>query len=550
VSLSVRIFRSDRSCLLLVLPAALLLVSFNLAGRDLWDPDEPRTGEVAREILQSDSWSVLHDDGRPYLEKPPLYFWSVAALSLPAGRVNELTARLPAALSGILGVLCLYYFARALYGRRTGALSGLVLVTTHGYIMEARWAHPDMLWTLCLTFACFAFHRAYRAGPRGPWLVAFYAALGMAALTKGPAALVLAALALLVFLAASRDLGFLRRAGLAWGIPLALLPTGLWLAAYGASAGHRFPVGWALARISERFFTGLHHPRPFLHILTSLPLEFLPWFVFLPGAVWHTLPRAGRRADPDTIYLYSWITAYIVVFALSVEKRGVYLLPLLPLLAILIGRIWDTALYRWEPSPVEGTLRAGLGAGLLLAVGASAYVLPRLRREMPDLRDEGAWLATTAILTVVAASLIHRYAGGGAGLGALTAGLVACQLLIAATVLPALDAHKSARAFSLRVAAAARGAPLGIYPDYHAAYVFYGGRTLELLRTRDELAAFVKGAPRVYCLMEASRYEVERRLLGATLRVIDRDRIGHRAMLLVEGTDTGREPNRQEDSPP
>ncbi|HXH27523.1 MAG TPA: glycosyltransferase family 39 protein, partial [Candidatus Polarisedimenticolia bacterium] len=395
MSLPVRLFRSDRSCLLLVLPAALLLVSFNLAGRDLWDPDEPRTGEVAREILQSGSWAVLHDDGRPYLEKPPLYYWLTAALSLPAGRVGELTARLPSAVSGILGVLCLYYLGRALYGRRTGALSALVLGTTHGYVMESRWAHPDMLWTLGLTFATFAFYRAYRsyrADRRGPWLAGFYAALGLAALTKGPAALLLAGLAILLFLAVVRDLGFLRRAGLWWGIPLALTPTGLWLAAYGVSAGHPFPVGWALQRIGERFLTGVDHPRPFLHILTSLPLEFLPWIVFLPGAIWHALPRGGR-VDPETIYLFAWVTVYVAIFALSMEKRGVYWLPLLPLLAILIGRLWDTALYRWEPSPVEGTLRAGLAAALLLAVGASAYILPRVRREIPDLRDEAGWLA-------------------------------------------------------------------------------------------------------------------------------------------------------------
>jgi len=85
------------------------------------------------------------------------------------------------------------------------------------------------------------------------------------------------------------------------------------------------------------------------------------------------------------------------------------------------------------------------------------------------------------------------------------------------------------------VAAAVGPAPLGIYPDPHDAYVFYAERAIEVLSSRDALRGFLNSGPRSFCLMEDDQFEVERRRLGTPLRVIDRDRVGHRAMVLVGG---------------
>lgn len=533
MTLTVRIFRSDRSCLLLVGPLALVLVAFGLGGRDLWAPDEPRTGEVVREIALTGSWAVLHDNGRPYLEKPPLYFWLAAAAARLTGRVNEFSVRLPASLAGLAGVVTLFYLGRALFGRRTGALGAVVLLTTQKYFMEARWAHPDMLWCGLLLAACLALHQGHRAAGDRRWLAGFYLAMGLAALTKGPLGILLPLAAAVVFLAGTRDLSFLRRAGLAWGLPLALLPGVLWLAAYRSAAAAPFPLGEGLARLATRFAQGVHHHRPLVHLATSLPIDLLPWIVFLPGALWHTFPRRGAGLDKDTAYLYSWIMVIFTVFAFSAEKRGVYMLPLLPLTSLLVGRVWDTALQDWDPSPVGRTIRWSLFAGLALALVSSAVFLPRVGRHLPGLRVPAAILAGTALLAVVVAIVVERRRGGGAALSAFGAGLVACYLVIAISVLPALDHYKSARPFCERVAAAVGAAPLGIYPDYRSAYVFYTRRFIDVLESREALANFLASGRRSFCLMEESHYEVERRALDADLHVLDREQVGHRSMLLV-----------------
>ena len=103
---------------LLVLVAALACVVGALSARDLWAPDEPRYGQVAREMLASGDWLVPHVNGAPYAEKPPLYYWVAAALSAPGGRVTAITARLAAALLAAGAVWLTARVALRLFGDR------------------------------------------------------------------------------------------------------------------------------------------------------------------------------------------------------------------------------------------------------------------------------------------------------------------------------------------------------------------------------------------------------------------------------------------------
>ncbi len=533
MSLAIRLFGSDRRCLLLLVPLSLVLFATDLGGRDLWAPDEPRSGEVVREILLTGSWAALHDNGEPYLEKPPLYFWMAAAVSLALGGVNELAVRFPSSLAALLGVVATFYMGRGLFGRRAGALGAVVLATTQKYFSEARWAHPDMVWAVMLTVAALAYHQAWRTGGGRRWLVAFYLAVGLAALTKGPLGLLLPALAVLTFLLAIREAAFLRRSGIAWGVPLALLPSALWLTAYRVSTGGPFPIGTGLARIEERFVRGIHHPRPWIHFVTSLCLDTLPWLVFLPAAIVHTFPSRRASLDRESVYLYSWVTVILGVFALSAEKRGVYLLPLLPLLALLVGRVWDTALLDWDPSPVGRAIGWALTSALVLGIGGASFFLSRIERQLPEMRGPSSLLAGAVLLTVLLALAAHWRWGGGTGMALFAGGMAVCYVVIALAVLPALDHFKSARPFCARVAAAAADAPLGIFPDYRAAYAFYTRRRLEVLSGRDALRTFLQPGRRAYCLIEDDAYERERAALGPDLQVVDREQIGHRGMLLV-----------------
>src|SRR5207245_5306860 len=164
--------------------------------------------------------------------------------------------------------------------------------------------------------------------------------------------------------------------------------------------------------------------------LISLPLEFFPWVMLLPAALIHTFPRPGARPDRDNAYVYSWIVVIFTVFAVSVEKRGVYLLPLLPLLALLVARLWDLALMGWDPSPADRPVAWLLGISLALAIGGAFAAIPKIRSEAPDLVRPTLFLAAVAGLVALAAVVVHRRYRGGAGLAAYAGGLVAVYLVI------------------------------------------------------------------------------------------------------------------------
>src|SRR5204863_9067223 len=65
-----------------------------LASRDLWSPDEPRYGLVARGMLESGDWLVPRIAGQPYAEKPPVAYWAMAAVGLVGGGLTAALARL------------------------------------------------------------------------------------------------------------------------------------------------------------------------------------------------------------------------------------------------------------------------------------------------------------------------------------------------------------------------------------------------------------------------------------------------------------------------
>ena len=133
---------------------------------------------------------------------------------------------------------------------------------------------------------------------------------------------------------------------------------------------------------------------------------------------------------------------------------------------------------------------------------------------------------------------MHRRYRGGAALAAFSGGLVVVYLAVVVAVLPALDPHKSARAFSQRVLAEVGQAELAMYPDYHPTYVYYTGRFIPVLKSPRQLSEYFSSPTRRYCLIEDDVFEGERRTLAGPLDVLDRQQIGHREMLLVAGGGT------------
>jgi 4-amino-4-deoxy-L-arabinose transferase-like glycosyltransferase len=530
----VLLFATDRRILLLLLAAALLLVATGVGGRDLWDPDEPRTATITAGLLRSGHWAAPSLQGRPWLEKPPLYYWLAAASSGALGGVTGTAVRLPANAAAVLTALLVFALGRALFGRRCGALAALVLLTTEDFLIEARWARPDMLLALFLTAAVFCLWHATQA--RGAfWWAGFFLACGCGVLAKGPVGLLPIPGALL-YLASTRRLRRLLEPDWVASLPLLFAPAGLWMLAWSASTGARFPLGEVLGRFSERVLSGLHHPRPVWHIFTTLPLALVPWIALLPAAIAETWPRPGRPRDDRMVFVYSLLLCDALIFAASVEKRGVYLLPMVPLLALLVGRLWDLSLFDWDPQPSRRLIGAGLWGWAGLVAAAAIVVGRRAGREVPDLVGAGAWLGLAGLLAFLPPALLLRRIGTGRAIGLFAAGAAATGLVIVHVALPALDPLKSARPLALRVTEAAGEAPLGIHPDPHAGLAWYLGRPVALLPDGDALAGFLAAAERGLALVERTAWDRAEAEAPSGTEVVLSGHVGHREFVLVRRT--------------
>jgi len=132
-------------------------------------------------------WLVPVNNGRPRLVKTPLPYWCIAVVGLARGRVDEWTARLPAAISAVLCVLVALALGRRVFSPRAALMGALMLAATVGFQKWGRNARPEMMLCLFITVAMSCFYAGVtargRAGRAG-WMLAFWVAMGMANLAK------------------------------------------------------------------------------------------------------------------------------------------------------------------------------------------------------------------------------------------------------------------------------------------------------------------------------------------------------------------------------
>jgi 4-amino-4-deoxy-L-arabinose transferase-like glycosyltransferase len=377
VHLVIRI--SERLHLPLLALLAAVMFSVNLGGYDLWPADEPRYAQVAREMLDSGNWLSPTVNGESYLEKPPLLFWSQALVSLPFGDINEWTARVPSALSGVAVLVLTYLLARGLFGAQTAFYAALFLLTCQRYWWQARTGQIDMLLTACMMLALYALWRWHNER-RAAWLLPVY--LGMAAglLAKGPPAILFVLLFIWSFYWNDKES---RRAThwiagtlaalaitLAWYIPARLL------AGDSAEVAVQSGIGENLFRNTiGRFVMGVSKAQWPWYYLETIPADLLPWTLLLPWA----LPWMWRNRNESSMHrvLWCWCVPALIFFSISIGKRAVYILPLFPVFAIILAASLDDFLRSSEPK--RGIVAWGWAAGLFLlgGVGIGAGIWQR-----------------------------------------------------------------------------------------------------------------------------------------------------------------------------
>jgi len=309
--------------------------------RKLQHPDEGRYAEIAREMSVTGDWVTPRLNGIKYFEKPPLQYW-ITAVAFGI-EIDEWTARLAPALGGFIAVLAVGFTLARLETPLAGAYASLALAGCVWHVGMSHFATLDALLTGFLTLALCAFLLAQRDGSslrdQRTWMLAVYAALAAATLTKGPVALVIAGGALVVYTLVTRDAGPWRRLYLLPGLALFLVLTAPWFLMVSRT-NPEFARFFFIHEHFTRFLTSEHRRTGgWYYFIPLFAFGVLPWLL-----VWAwTLRRSWRDAAVNGAgfswprFCLAWSAFVFVFFSLSGSKLPSYILPLFPAVAMVLG---------------------------------------------------------------------------------------------------------------------------------------------------------------------------------------------------------------------
>ena len=435
------------------LAIVVLSVLLSPLGRELFVGDETKYSQVVRE-MRAGSFLLPTLNGTPFTHKPPLHFWMMASLTYVFGVYSIWPFVLPSLIA--FGLL-LWHMRRA-WGGMAAFVCGTFLLIWG----SAQTARMDVAFAGLLALAAYFIHRS-----NGALTIAAGAAAGAAFLIKGPMAPVIV-LALFAFEAIRRRRRPTGRDALGL-IPMLLLPL-LWLVPAIVVGGEAFWREIFYKQTVGRAVNAWVHKSPPWFYLVRSPATLAPWFFVTLAAL--------RCRDEKARFAISWMLAVLVPYTLLSSKLDVYMITLLPAVAVLIGRFVDT-----RSDDVWGRRACVVTLALFALVGAAGFFV-KLEGE------ESALLALPAVRGLFVVLLAAGLAGalvawrGRLAYGVIAVGLVpVLALSYAMTVLMPL-ANEQASTRPLVRALVAQQVPAAEIGCYVCPHLWVRGMPPSLERVR------------------------------------------------------------------
>ncbi|MDX2234189.1 MAG: glycosyltransferase family 39 protein [Hyphomonadaceae bacterium] len=496
------------------LAALFLILLMVLPGQTTIPPidrDEPRFAQATRQMLETGDFVDIRFLDQPrHLQPAGIYWFQAAAVSLVGDAdVRAIWPhRVPSWLAAVATVFLTWWAGGLLFGRDAGRIAATLMGACLIVGVEARLAKIDSMLCATTLLAQASLARAFIARERAEalnvwWVIAFWAALGVGGLLKGPIVLLVTGGTVLGLIALERRARWLGALKPLWGAPLMLAIAAPWYVAIGFAtdgAFYRTAVGYSV--VGKVAGSHQNHGGPIGYHALLFSAVFWPGSLF----AWLAVPFAwAQRRAPAVRFCLAWIIPAWIVFEFSGTKLPHYTLPLLPAVAMLCAAaILDAGAQRWFGRP-----RLFLAAAVvwLLLAGLFLAGAPALRLELQQ--DQGVGPLLLGGVGLLGAGLTLALIAQGrarAGVVAMAATALVAWTNLFAFTLPAMD-----KLFlSPRVVAALadeRRCPLTRLAllDYHEpSLVFLYGPGVVLTRTPEEAATAVAADPACTLALTAS----------------------------------------------
>jgi 4-amino-4-deoxy-L-arabinose transferase-like glycosyltransferase len=504
--------RPDRSNkvshLLLVIGLASVLFLPGLTAVGLTDRDEGRNAEAGREMFESGDWITPTFNYEPRFIKPAMLYWLMSP-SYWAFGVNEFAARFPSALFGIALIALQYLFLARTRGATVALFGTVMLLLSPEVVGLARLALTDMVLMFFTTLSVYAFWLGFHGTSSARlWLMVSYGAMACGTLVKGPVGMLVPALAIIPYIAVTRQWRRLWHRGFVLGgsatflvltLPWYAVMLMLHGAGYSAQAQEH-----TLNRFLNPFYGWGGTP---LFYVPVLLVGVFPWSGFLAVALYERYKEARqggaltRAADDLELFAALWVAAIFVFFSLAATRLPHYIGPIYPAAAIVTACYWTRA----RTAPASRGCR--LGFQILLTVGgALALLFAALPAAFTAFSDKliksfpyaahfqfgaGPYLSAAVLavgMAVVAYSVFYKTRAdrGFWSAGATVAVLV---LITLHATLPQLSRYLIAPPQELAAKAGSLLKPgdrLIVYGTNRPSMVFYAQRKVEMIHRNEE----------------------------------------------------------------
>lgn len=356
----------------------LLFVPF-LGQVHLFDWDEINFAECAREMIVSKDYLRMQINYRPFWEKPPLFIW-LQVLSMKTFGINEFAARFPNALAGVITLIALYYTGKRIVNERLAIWWVILYAATwlpHFYFKSGI---IDPIFNL---FIFLAFVQVYfiKYG-QNKYLHALLSGvfLGLAVMTKGPVAILVAGLSFTTYLIVNKGFTDYKLLHLLTIAVATLLTTALWFGVEILQHGFWFVNEFITYQVRLFKTEDAGHGGPFFYHFIILLIGCFPAAPFL--FQYFKKQRAENTQQADFIK-WMWIMLWVVLLLFSIVKTKIVhysslcYFPLTFLAALQLYRIAEGKVSLLKPVKILLTV-----IGVVLAIAITCLPLVGLNKDI------------------------------------------------------------------------------------------------------------------------------------------------------------------------
>ncbi len=339
---------------LAILSIGIIFVGLGL--RDPWPADEPRFAQIAREMVETGQWFFPMRGGELYPDKPPIFMWSIAVFYALTGSL-KVAFLLPSAICSVVTTFLIYDLGKRLWSTQVGWYAALLLLFSLQFVLQAKSAQIDAMVCCWITIGCYGLIRHLILNDGWKWFFLGSFFMGIGVITKGVGFLPILMLipyfvARFVFPQANEIKGswqwfvgilVLLSATLLWFIPMVYL-----VEQSQNPLFEQYRDNILFKQTGERYAKSWHHVKPFwYYVVEVIPVFWLPLSLLLPWLAKKWM-QAIKQGDRRIILILGWIVLLLLFFSISPGKRGVYILPALPMLALITAPyIKEILLLKW-----------------------------------------------------------------------------------------------------------------------------------------------------------------------------------------------------------